>query len=357
MPRPALSPAISAGLFPDPSLSANVYCSGRLCEVIAHLVGPFWRQYRCLSPEGSTYVWILRYARCGEHLKIRLHGSDSEVPLLRELLMAAQESYFARYGSPPIEEKRISRPDAPPIDAEDRETADHPDRTFLWTDYGRHHVSLGYRPFLQDNCYVALLTRCLGHGTEVILERLASGPDGKCPYAIQKALWLDLIPAGLRAASLTSHDRTLYLLYHRDCLLRHLRKQRHWTDGATVMARLISRLDQRVEQQESKGQELAKAVAEAWGTSSPDLEGNLAACFEALRALSSYVSPFLSDSSFQVDPFAEQPLFSVLFKFFHGIANQIGLDPLNEAFLHHLLLRKAGEPELRHRPVRLRPDF
>ncbi len=357
MPQPARYPAVSPALFPDPVLSANVYCSGRLCEVIARLVAPFWSQYRRLSTEPSSYVWLLRYARCGEHLKIRLHGPESEAPLLRELLAAAQESYFASCDTSPAAETRVSRPSAPPVDAEDRAAADYPDRTFLWTEYGRHHLSLGFRPCLTDDDYAALLTRCLGRGTEVVLERFAIGPDGKCPYAIQRALWLDLLLTGLRAAGLSPHDRSLYLLYHRDCLMRYLRKQRHWTDGASVMERLISRLDQRAEQQRSKRRELAKAVADVWEASAPELEAGLVAWFEALRALSTYVRPLLSNLSYQVDPFAERPVFPALFKVFHGMANEIGLDPLNEAFLHHLLLSETGGPELRHRPVRLRPEL
>jgi hypothetical protein len=38
MERAALSPAAAAALFPDPLLSASVYVSGRLCEVVDRLV-------------------------------------------------------------------------------------------------------------------------------------------------------------------------------------------------------------------------------------------------------------------------------------------------------------------------------
>jgi hypothetical protein len=358
MARVALSPVAAAALYSDPILSANIYASGHLCEVIAHLAAPFWKQYRQLSAERGSYLWLLRYARCGEHLKLRLHGSHFELPLLRELLASAQERYFGRCAPPSAAAKRVSAPTAPPIDAEDRVATDYPDRTFLWTSYGRHQISLGFRPYLQDDRYAALLTACLGRGTEVVLERFASGMDGKCPYPIQKALWLDLVLTGLRAVPLSSDDRLLYLLYHRDCLLRYLRKQRHWTDGAAVMARLIARFEQQVDGLALKRHELTQAAAAVWDADST-LTSNvgLAAWFEALSALSIYVSPFLGTASYQIDPFAERPLFPVLFKVLHGMANQLGLDPLNEAFLHHLLLCGTGSQDLCRRPVRLRPDF
>lgn len=356
----SLSAAGAAGpeIFPDPVLCASVYRSGRLCEVVARLVAPFWREYRGRSSACGSYLWFMRYARCGEHLKIRIHAPESEAPLLRELLDAAQAEYFSRPVPPTPASRRKSTPAAPPVDAEDWATADYPDGTILWTQYGRSHLSLGYRPFLDDDRYAALLTRCLGACAEIVLDRLESGPDGECPYSIQREIWRDVLLAGLLAAPFSGRDRTLYLLYHRDCLLRFLRKRGRWSEGADAAARLISKFDQRKGLSELR-EELARATAEVRGPDRPARPGGakLDGWRDALRALSGHVSPLLGDPSYHVDPFADHPAFPVFFKIFHGMANQVGLDAANEAFLYHTLVKVTGEADLLQRPVRLKPDL
>jgi hypothetical protein len=47
-------------------------------------------------------------------------------------------------------------------------------------------------------------------------------------------------------------------------------------------------------------------------------------------------------------PFAADVSWPPLFKVFHGMANQIGLVPLQEAYVHHMLLailKDAGKVE------------
>lgn len=343
--------------YPDPVLCANVYCSGQLCDVAARLVAPFWREYRSRQDTRSSYLWFLRYARCGEHLKIRLHAPLSEAPLLRELLLVAQAEYFSRPAPQLPASRRKSTPTAPPIDAEDRAAADYPDRTFLWTEYGRSPVSLGYRPYLNDDQFCALLTHCLGAGAEIVLDRIESGPDGECPYSLQREIWRDALLAGLLAIPFSAHDRTLYLLYHRDCLLRYLRKKNRWATGAVAMARVLSQLERQPGRPELR-EELARATAERWAPHGPPPPGTtLDAWWGALRALSEYVLPLLDDPSYHVDPFADSAAFPLFFKVFHGLANQVGLDPLNEAFLYHSLVDVTGEADLCKRPVRLRPEL
>jgi hypothetical protein len=340
------APAVTPGIFPDPVLSASVYRSGRLCEVVARLVAPFWREYRDRSSARGSYLWLMRYARCGEHLKIRIHAPDSEAPLLRELLQSAQAEYFAKPVPPPPASARRSMPAAPPVDAEDRATADYPEGTFLWTAYGRSPLSLGYRPFLDDDAYCASLTRCLGAGAEIVLDRLEAGPDGECPYAIQSEIWRDAMAAGLLATSWPTRERALYLLYHRDCLLRYLRKKKRWTAGANAMAQVLAQFDRQ-----------AGKLTWDMEPAAPVPPGMEDAWTHALRDLAARVFPLLEDPAFHVDPFADHPAFPVFFKAFHGLANQIGLDAINEALFCHLLIGVAGEQDLRGRPVRLKPEL
>jgi hypothetical protein len=348
----------SRALLPDPLLSANVYCSGRLCEVIQRLVSPFWSEYRAQSSAGTSYLWVMRYARGGEHLKVRLHGDPSEAELLRDLLAASQAAYFARLaGAASATPAAKSRPDAPPIDAEDRVDTDHPDRTFLWTTYRRNPLSLGVDPFLQDDAYLELLTRCLGCGTEILLARLEAGEDGQCPHPLCRDILFSALLFGLEQLRLSGRERALYLLYHRDTLLRHLRKRKNWSASPEAMARVLSHLDLQAAR-DPRREELGRFLSQhgmaghAWRW-----QADIGAWCSALRELQEYVTPLLADPLFHADPFAERPLFALLFKVFHGFINQIGLDALNEAFLLHLLGGVVAETDLLQRPVLLRPDF
>ena len=101
-------------------------------------------------------------------------------------------------------------------------------------------------------------------------------------------------------------------------------------------------------------EELALARAESWDRALPG-EAATGAWRAGLQALGDYIAPLLADPAYHVDPFADHAAFPVYFKIFHGLANQLGLDATNEAFLYHCLTGVAGQADLRDRPVRLRP--
>ena len=62
----------------------------------------------------------------------------------------------------------------------------------------------------------------------------------------------------------------------------------------------------------------------------------------ALRELGGYLAAGEGDPALRVDPFADGPLFPVLFRLLHATARLLGLGLLDEAFLHHLLLAESG---------------
>src|SRR6476661_446290 len=117
----------SAPAFPDPALTANVYCSGRLDTVIFGAVAPFWRELRPHDPGRLGHLWLMRYGKGGEHLKIRFHGPESCRPLIRGRL---EERVTAFLGSlePAAEPAPPARERAPAIDVEDA-AENHPDLT------------------------------------------------------------------------------------------------------------------------------------------------------------------------------------------------------------------------------------
>jgi hypothetical protein len=348
---------------PDPILCANVYCSGRLSEVIERLLAPCWEKFLRYGSAVGCYVWVMRYARGGEHLKIRLHGPEGCLSSFRDLLEAAQRQYFQNLGPTSSGSPLSGIASAPPIDAEDATPRDYPDRTFLWTTYARSPLSLGYPPFLNDDRYVYLITRCLGRGTEILMLQLRSD-EGRRSFPLQRRLLLQAIIAGLAALPLSDFDRARYLLYHRDGLMRYLRRRKTQAlelnaveDGHSAMARALLRFDSEIERIHTELDAWSESLHRWWHTCNLPRGGDFAAWGRALRDLFDYLNPQCATLCQRLDPFAELPIFPLLFKVFHGLANQIGLSHLNEAFLHHLLVGLTPEGQSCQRPVQLVPHL
>src|SRR5512133_161067 len=134
---------------PDPLLTANVYCAGRLDDVLLRGVAPFWRGVRAEHPEQQAYLWFVRYLRGGEHLKVRLHAPEAMREALRSSFEAAVRSHLATLatlGSAPAAAAAPRSDGALPIDVEDEGAEAHPDPSFLWTHYQRSAVSFGGGP-------------------------------------------------------------------------------------------------------------------------------------------------------------------------------------------------------------------
>lgn len=354
--RTTESPAFhSAALFSDPILSCNVYCAGRLSEVVHRVVAPCWSELRTALPVPEGHLWVMRYSRCGEHLKVRLHGPGSLASKLREILEPALEDYFAVLGPPPADGERKSRPLATPIDREDQLTTDYPDRTFLWTTYERSHISLGYRPYVDDDVHVALLTRCLARGTEILFRRVETDSRGQWSHSKAQSTLLNGLIAGLASLPFTPRERSLYLLYHRDCLLRAALKDSMKGGGPAKMARTLSSFRDQVTRMGDGVQRLGGRAQSCWAQGSFGGDADLEAWSAALRELTDYLVPICGGRVHAIDPFAENPLFFPVLKVLHGFSNQLGLNHLNEAFALHLLLSGTTEDGLRDRPVLLRP--
>lgn len=326
---------MSAPLFPDPALTASIYSSGRLDPVLFGAIVPFWRELRRHDPERLCYLWLMRYGKGGEHLKVRVHGPESLRLRQRRLL---EEKVTGLLGSLPETAPPQGKPGrAPAIDAED-EAAGHPDRTLLWTTYRRSHISLGGKPFLADDRYAALLTRCLGAGCERVLA-LSPGADGSLPHAARQNALLNALIPGLAALGFPAGKRADYLAYHRDWLLRSILPTDQRAEAAAV-ERLCRRFDERIARMGETLlaiQEAAQAEWEGDGEEGPNEDWK-----RSLAALLNYVAPLCRDPGYRLDPFASDPVFAPVFKVFHGLANQLGLRQVDEAFIHHLLLRSAG---------------
>jgi hypothetical protein len=317
----------------DPVLTASIYSNRGLDELIYGAIASFRARLREHDPAAAWSLWMVRYSRGGEHLKVRLHGPAQERELVQRLLEEAVEAHFAALPKPSKGVVRISRPDAPPIDPEDEALGDRPDRTLLWTGYRRSHVNLGPLPFLADDRYAELFTTALARGADLVLDALRPDAEGKIPGTLrQRALVLGLVN-GIAALRFAAEDRAAYLAYHRDWLIRFNVADQEKEEE------LRARFDHRVEGM-APALEQVRRIAEAEWEAGSGLPA--AGWREAVSALFAYLARFRGNPEYRVDPFTDDAAFPPLFKIFHALANHLGVGMFDEAFVHHLLLRATA---------------
>ena len=318
---------------PDPRLAANLYCAGRLDRVIHEVVAPFRRELRAIDPERRYRLWILRYARGGEHLKVRVHCPEELAPILQENLEAAARRFFSSLDGPA--EPLSRRKGAPPVDDADLEDGFHPDRTLVWTRHRRSPVVLGDPSLLGNDAYVARLIACLGDGCEAVLDAFELD-GGTVPFRRRQYTLSRILAAGLRAVFPDLAERRAFLAYHRDWVVRSL------VLGAGAGPEKARSL---LERFRAEGHAPIKSLVDSLDAPGRGIDRCEAAWCESLTALRSFLDPLTGDPDYDLDPFANGPVFPALFKVFQGIANPLGISPLNEALAHHLLLRATGEDD------------
>ncbi len=326
---------------PDPQVTANVYCDRRLDEAIHGALAPLRLAMTGRDPQGLWRLWFVRYPRRGEHLKVRLHGPEGAADELRELLAAAVEICFAALPPAAEGETRKEANEVPPIDVEDAEEGLQPDRSLLWTHYQRSHVSLGGPPLLGDDRYAALITTCLSRSCEAVLSSLRPNGEGQFPHSPRQTALLRLVTGGLGALGFGAEKSAAYLAYHRDWLLRFTASRSN--TGSEKIQQVLAQFDQRADQMAGALEPLRAMALDAWSGGPRDsLDGTDGGWWQALRDLQAYLDRFRGNADYQLDPFATDIVFSPVFKAFHGGANQLGLNMLNEAFAHHLLGRAVA---------------
>jgi hypothetical protein len=329
----------STALLPDPVLTANIYCERRQDHFLTKALAPFWQEVHPLEPERDSYLWIVRYGRCGEHVKVRLHSPEHRRESMAALLTRAVESYFAEH-EPPQPATRKDWSSLPPIDEQDQAEYEYPDRTLLWTRYQRSHVSLGGKPFLDDDRYAALMTRCMGEGCEIVLSSLVLDATDQTPHTIRQSTLLKLLPSALQALCPNMDERKEYLTYHRDWLIRFSLAKRKADPFKT--AEILKYFDDQVAATTASALTPLRAVVAAqWRPGAEAHQPELWGWRSSLSSLRAYVEPLAGQPGYRLDPFAVNPAFAPYFKVLHGMANQVGLNMLNEAFTHHLLLQAA----------------
>jgi hypothetical protein len=223
---------------------------------------------------------------------------------------------------------RVSSPQAPAIDEDDEREGDHPDRSLRWTRYQRSHVNLGSKGRLGDDRYVALMTAAFSAGAARVL-RVIDEAGGSFPASRRQTVLLTAVVAGLADAGLAADERTRYLAYHRDWLVRWELPERE------RQAKAVARFDGRVEEMAPALAQVENLARRRWSAGTPGTD----AWGIAIHGLAAYLATFRGIPSRAEDPFTDDPVFPALFKVFHNLANVLGVGMLDEAFTHHLVLR------------------
>ncbi len=315
---------------PDPALTANLYCSGHLDAAIHQCLGPFWREATASSQ--NVHLRLLRYGRRGPHIKIRIHGAEDIVAALRPALERAANEFVSSLA--PTTTHEPSSDALPPIDLEDEGPLLHPDRTLLFTHHRRNQIELGGPPLLHDNTYAALMALCLSVATEKVLVAIRPDERGDVPFRIRQNTLLKAIVTATACLPRGASERASYLAYHRDWLVRFVLGPSR-QDAESGVA-LVRKLDVGITKLGPARDAYRKMADATWsgvtdGTNHDNWQ-------QAITQLIVFVDRFADCPEYAVDPFAIHPVFPALFKVLHGLANQLGVKPTDEAFAHHLLL-------------------
>jgi hypothetical protein len=332
--------------FPDPVATASLYCSGALDLAVSRAFAPCWSDLRADGLNGECYPWMLRYARGGEHLKLRFHAPLESAPAVRRRLAERVEAFFAEIGPATAGDRHVE-PQAPPIDPEDEEEGEPADRSLRWTTCRRSPLIFGASPFVEDESYVTRFTRCLGAATLRSFSTLSSdGADGPA-FRTRYATLFELVDEALGELDLGPDRRLAYLAFHRDWLVRVV--VAHSPAPAAMVRKVLDRFDLQIERRQAAGPTAGETdAASPVGEPGPWPWGPTVAAFFA-RA-----GELAARAEGRIEPFAPEAVFAPLFKMLHAVANGLGMNPLNEGLVHHELLARAGGGD-GHREVRLTP--
>lgn len=319
---------------PDPVLTASLFCNRRLDAAVHGAVAPALRALRAADPGTPWALWWVRYSRTGDHLKLRLHGPESGRELARRALSDAAEAFFASLPPADPAEARITRPGVPSIDEDDETPGEYPDRSLRWSRYRRSYVSFGARELLDDDAFVARMTACLAAGAELVLESTALDDKGTIPGGARQRTLLKAVLGGLAASGFDAEQRLAYLEYHRGWLLRFA------LNDSEKDAEAVATFDRQLAA--PTVQQVRRVAAAQWSAAPaprPDMaEGRWG---DAVASLAEYAASLRGRPELG-DPYSDDPAFLAVFKAMHGVANQVGLGMLQEAFVHHLVLRAVS---------------
>jgi Lantibiotic biosynthesis dehydratase C-term len=319
----------------DPVLTANVYCKDHIDAVLYGALKPFHEEFLQAHP-GKWGFWVMRYRRCGEHLKIRLHGDPANISQVKESLSQyLHRTLSGLEWSEGVKQGKVTGAADPVIDQQDQERSDYQPGSVIFTQYNRSHVTFGGSPYLEDSHYAGLFAGVLIAACRYILNNAGLGKQ--LAHGARATLLAELLEAA--RDELRLENPAEYFEYHRDWLVRFvLFKAAH---TPTEHQKVINAFEKRVDESGEFWRELS-ARSRKMAAGNPGAFNEWRA---ALRKLIDYTLSLCDRQQYQIDPFAHHPSHSVLFKALHGASNQLGLALLDEALVHHSVHRAFQSSE------------
>jgi len=312
----------------DPVLTVNIYAGGMLDDLLRTFVANLASLLKSCDVPQVSMLWVIRYSRRGEHLKLRLHGpKGEEQSRLRDMLTEQLEQFVKSHRHLPPVPRPIPAKLIPAIDPEDELDGLAVDRTYLWTSYRRSAVSFPGDPWLSDDVFIANACNCLAQGCELVLDALRDNPVW--PLVARQKLLLIAVLAALRSRAHHYSSRDIqYVRYHRDWLVRFS------IPDATNHQRLLDRFDESATRMSAAIQQVDRSLC---GTGPESLPKCLVPWSRSISQFAAYNEQFQGSVKCGIDSFTSDITFPPTFKVLHGLANQIGLTLLEEAYVYHLM--------------------
>jgi hypothetical protein len=195
----------------------------------------------------------------------------------------------------------------------------------VWTTYRRSYVTLPGEPWLADDELVALHSDCLARGLDLVLD-LVRGNENMSTARRQTFL-VEALAQFFRSDELSqAGGAAVYVKYHRDWLIRYCvpERDRHDKVLASFNRGITQDMSTKLTRRLIQGNSLGRAREQP-------------ALTEALASMISYTMRFSDKQAYFIDSFATSISFPPLFKALHGIANQLGISPIEEAFIYHMI--------------------
>jgi hypothetical protein len=301
------------------------------------VLGPFAADLAAgAAPE--SFFWFCRYGKCGEHLKVRVHGDDSTAAVARTSLEAHASQFFASPASDLGDEEWISKSAIPAIDPEDELDGDYPNKTLLWTHCRRSPIVFGADVYLDDDVHIDRFCRCQAAVTSIVLEILLPKLEDPGYPKHRQSAYLRILLTAISVLGLTADETAFYLAYHRDWLTRSLVHN----FGLPGSDNLLEEIRGTTDVGPAALSPLTGHVANALAGSKPSTE-YCSAFHRELSAFYEHVATYRGNDRFDRDPFTRDFALLPIFKVLHFAANQFGFRHTNEAYVFDLLFR-ATEP-------------
>jgi hypothetical protein len=335
-------------LFPDPCLTANLYCNRRLELLAREVLGGLTADLVSAGDSPEAFFWFTRYGKCGEHLKVRVHGPSSAAATARASLEEHAARFFATAASDPDPDLWLSKSAIPPIDPEDEQVDDYSNKTLLWTSYRRSPIVFGAEVYLDDDVHAGRFCRCQAAVTSLALDILLPRFGDPSYLKHRQAVYIQILLTAISVLGLSPVETASYLAYHRDWLIRSL-VYSATPPGSITFEGILEELQGRASSMAAALRPLTDHVERALAKSQPSSE-YCHSFHEEFSRFYEHVSGYRGDARFDQDPFTRDFAFLPVFKALHFSANQFGFRLSHEAYvfnlLHHAMEALCGQPTM-----------